>query len=49
MRETMVMLTKAVSQEAPAPVDVAAPRRRVTLAEVRAHKDALGEIGRKYG
>ena len=30
-------------------VDMAAPYRRVTLAEIRAHKDAIAEIGREYG
>ena len=31
------------------PVDVAGPHRRVTLAEIRASKNALAEIGRRYG
>lgn len=31
------------------PIDLAAPFRRVTLAEVRARKDSLAEIGRRYG
>lgn len=31
------------------PVDVTAPHRRVTLAEIRAHKDTLAEIGQRYG
>jgi len=31
------------------PVDIPAPRRRVTLAELRAHRDALAKIGNMYG
>lgn len=30
-------------------VDVAAPYRRVTLAEIRAHKDTIAKVGCKYG
>jgi len=36
-------------EEVPVPVDVAGPHRRVTLAEIRASKNALAEIGRRYG
>jgi predicted nucleotidyltransferase len=44
----VILMGLAQRWEVSVSIDVA-PYRRVTLAEIRAHKDAIAKLGRKYG